>query len=121
MNLSNAKRWAFDLYQIFPNTVIMVQNSHVIIMRAWPRGVGETMWDYEHYVTTQPTNFGEQLARLHGLLELRNTITEDMTTVEGCYDSYKSGAVKELAISESELGVAAFQRHVMRMVEELKD
>ncbi len=121
VNLSDAKRWAFDLYQIFPNTVIMVQNTHVIIMRAWPRGVGETMWDYEHYVTTQPTNFGEQLARLHGLLEMRNTITEDMTTVEGCYDSYKSGAVKRLVISESELGVAAFQRHVMRMVEELKD
>lgn len=121
VNLSGARRWAFDLYQIFPNTVIMVQNTHVIIMRAWPRGVGETLWDYEHYVTTQPKTFGEHLARLHGLIEIRNTITEDMTTVEGLHDSYKSGAVTELVISESELGVAAFEKHVIRMVEELKD
>ena len=90
-------------------------------MRSWPRGVGETVWDYSQYYRTQPKSVGEELARLHGLIEMRNTITEDMTTVEGLYDSYKSGAVTELVISEAELGVAAFESHIIKMVEELKD
>ncbi|RLA54172.1 MAG: hypothetical protein DRR42_02530 [Gammaproteobacteria bacterium] len=121
VNQSDAERWAFDGYGIFPNTVIMVQGDHILVMRSWPRGVGETLWDYTQYYTTEPTNFGEQMARQHGLLEMRNTITEDMTTVEGLYDSYKSGAITELVISEAELGVAAYQTHIINMVKELKD
>lgn len=121
LNISDAKRWAFDGYGIFPNTVIMVQGDHLLVMRSWPRGVGETVWDYSQYYRTQPKSVGEELARLHGLIEMRNTITEDMTTVEGLYDSYKSGAVTELVISEAELGVAAFESHIIKMVEELKD
>jgi hypothetical protein len=88
-------------------------------MRSWPRGVGKTVWEYDEYFTNQPTNFGEMFARLHGLNEMRNTITEDMTTVEGLFDNYLSGAVKELVIGEAELGVAAFERHVIKMVNEL--
>lgn len=119
LNLSGAERWSFDLYQLFPNTVIMVQNSYVLIMRSWPRGVDKTVWEYDQYFTRQPSTFGEGFARLHGLNEMRNTITEDMTTVEGLYDSYRSGAVTELVIGEAELGVSAFEKHVINMVDEL--
>jgi phenylpropionate dioxygenase-like ring-hydroxylating dioxygenase large terminal subunit len=121
MNLAGGQRWAFDAYHFFPNTVIMVQQGYVLIMRSWPRGVHETLWDYDNYFTAQPTNFGEQFARLHGSLEMRNTITEDMTTVEGLHDSYKSGGVKELVISEPEIGVSAYETHVIRMIDELRD
>ena len=119
LNTSNTDRWAFDLYQIFPNTVILVQKGHLMIMRSWPRGVGDTLWDYDEYFTRQPKTFGEYLARQHGLLEMRNTVTEDMTTVEGVQDSYVSGAITEQIIGEAEIGVGAFERHVLRMVEEL--
>src|SRR5262245_40784365 len=34
LNSSNAERWAFDIYQIFPNTVILVQKGHLMIMRS---------------------------------------------------------------------------------------
>ena len=64
---------------------------------------------------------GEYLARQHGLLEMRNTVTEDMTTVEGVHDSYASGAIREQIIGEAEIGVGAFERHVLRMVDELAD
>lgn len=97
----------------------MVQNTYVLIMRSWPRGVDKTVWEYDHYFTRQPNTFGEGFARLHGLNEMRNTITEDMTTVEGLYDSYRSGAVTELVIGEAELGVSAFEKHVINMVDEL--
>ena len=121
VNVSNAKRWTFDAYPVFPNSVFIVQKTHFVIMRSWPRGVGETLWDYDHYFTTQPKNFGEELARLHSLIEFRNTVTEDMTTVEGLHDSYQSGAVQEMLISETEVGVSAYERHLMQMVDELKD
>jgi phenylpropionate dioxygenase-like ring-hydroxylating dioxygenase large terminal subunit len=119
LNQSGAERWSFDLYQIFPNTVMMVQNGYVLLMRSWPRGVGKTVWEYDEYFTKQPNNFGEMFARFHGLNEMRNTITEDMTTVEGLFDNYSSGAVGELVIGEAELGVAAFERHVIEMVDQL--
>ena len=121
LNSSNAERWAFDIYTIFPNTVILVQKGHLMIMRSWPRGVGETLWDYDEYFTRPPRTFGEYLARQHGLLEMRNTVTEDMTTVEGVHDSYASGAIREQIIGEAEIGVGAFERHVLRMVDELAD
>lgn len=120
LNISNAERWSFDIYQLFPNTVMMVQNGYVLIMRSWPRGVGRTVWEYDEYFTRQPASFGESFARLHGLTEMRNTITEDMTTVEGLYDSYLSGALTDLVVGEAELGVSAFETHLIRMVEELE-
>ena len=121
MNVFNGDRWTFDLYGIFPNTVILVQKGHLMIMRSWPRGVGQTLWDYDEYFTRPPVKFGEYLARLHGLLEMRNTVTEDMTTVEGLQDSFTSGALKEQIIGEAEIGVGAFERHLLRMVDELSD
>jgi len=119
-NVNSNDRWSFDLYNIFPNTVIIVQNTMVLIMRSWPRGVDKTIWEYDMYFSEQPKNFGEHFARMHTMLELRNTITEDMTTVEGLHDSYKSGSIKELVISEPEMGVGAFERHVINMVNELE-
>jgi phenylpropionate dioxygenase-like ring-hydroxylating dioxygenase large terminal subunit len=121
VNVFNGDRWTFDLYGIFPNTVILVQKGHLMIMRSWPRGVGQTLWDYDEYFTRPPVKFGEYLARLHGLLEMRNTVTEDMTTVEGLQDSFTSSALKEQIIGEAEIGVGAFERHLLRMVDELSD
>ena len=121
VNALNGERWAFDLYPIFPNTVILVQKGHLMIMRSWPRGVGETLWDYDEYFTRQPKTFGEHLARLHGLLEMRNTVTEDMTTLEGVQDSYVAGAIPDQIVGEAEIGVGAFERHLMRMVDELSE
>lgn len=121
VNVSNGERWAFDLYPIFPNTVIIVQKGHLMIMRSWPRGVSQTLWDYDEYFTRQPQSFGEYLARLHGLLEMRNTVTEDMTTLEGLQDSYSSGALADQIIGEAEIGVAAFERLLMDMVEKLSN
>jgi phenylpropionate dioxygenase-like ring-hydroxylating dioxygenase large terminal subunit len=121
VNPSDGERWAFDIYHFFPNTVIMVQKGYVLIMRSWPRAVGETLWDYDNYFTEQPTSFGEQLARLHGSTEMRNTITEDMTTVEGLYDSYKSGGITELVISEPEIGLSNYETQVIQMVKTLQE
>jgi phenylpropionate dioxygenase-like ring-hydroxylating dioxygenase large terminal subunit len=121
VNVSNARRWTFDIYGIFPNTVFIIQKGHLLAWRSWPRGVGETLLERDYYFTRQPGCFGEYLARLHSLLENRNTITEDMVTVEGMYNSYLSGAVNELIIGEVETGVGAFERHVLGMVDELSD
>jgi hypothetical protein len=52
---------------------------------------------------------------------MRNTVTEDMTTVEGVQDSFTSGALTEQIIGEAEIGVGAFERHLLRMVDELSE
>lgn len=83
----------------------LIKLKHLMIMRSWPRGVGQTLWDYDEYFTRPPVKCGEYLARLHGLLEMRNTVTEDMTTVEECRTVSPPAALTEQIVGEAEIGV----------------
>lgn len=85
--------------------MILFQKGHLMIMRSWPRGVGQTLWDYDEYFTRPPVKCGEYLARLRGLLEMRNTVTEDMTTVEECRIVSPPPALTEQIVGEAEIGV----------------
>lgn len=118
LNRERVPHWVFDDYPLFPNTVFIIQEDQLLIQRAWPLTPDRTLWDLDYYFANEPSNFGEVFEREQGLLQGRDTITEDMTTVEGIHANYKSGAVKKLNLGTLEAVVVSFRKRVDDAIKE---
>lgn len=117
VNSRNSERWVFDAYTIFPNVVMFPMRDQILLQRCWPVSPNRTLWEINHFFVGQPKNFGEYFSREQGILQEWDTVTEDMTTVGGIHDSFQSGAVDGMYLSDWEAGVRNFERRISAVVE----
>jgi phenylpropionate dioxygenase-like ring-hydroxylating dioxygenase large terminal subunit len=116
VNPAGREHWIFDDYTLFPNTVFLIMDRQLIVQRCWPLTTHTTAWEISHYFADPVRSFGDRFSRDHGVIGEWNTITEDMVTVEGIHQSYRSGAVDGMYLSDLEVGVRAYQRLIKQAV-----
>lgn len=118
LNKARLDRWVFDDYNIFPNTVFLIQEDQILIQRVSPLAKNRTLWEFDYLFANEPKNFGEVFEREQGLIQGRDTITEDMTTVEGIQSAYESGVLKKVMLGSLEDLVVSFRNLADRTVNE---
>lgn len=106
--------WVFDNYLLFPNVVMFVQKGQLYIQRTTPISADECIWEVDFYHTNKITNFGEMFNSEQGRIQLRDVLSEDLSTAEGIHANFKSGAITEINMSAQEVVLRAFTKAVMR-------
>lgn len=109
-------RWIFDDYPIFPNVVLIIEHEQVLLQRAWPISAHRTLWEMDWFFRGEAKSFGETFSREQGFIQARDTITEDMTTVEGLHMNYRSGRYAGMLLNDMEVLVRGFRDRVNRAV-----
>lgn len=118
MNEFDEDQLIFDEWQMFPNTCFFVQRDHVFVLRGWPLGPHKTQYEIDHYLIGEFETFKERWSNAQGLITLRDTLTEDMSTIQGIHTSYRSGAFDVAdAFSDMEVGVLAYQQKITDWIE----
>jgi hypothetical protein len=92
--------------------VILVLQDQVLLQRSWPLSPHETLWEMDWLFKGEARNFGEVFSREQAFVQARDTITEDMTTVEGLQANFRSGAVMGMVTNDMEVLLRMFRRRL---------
>jgi hypothetical protein len=114
LNVSRLDNWAFDVLEIFPNTLIFQSAALYAVLSLWPKAVNQTVFEAQAYLPA-PTNAAERVAIEYGLISLRDVMREDLNMAEGCTDAVSSGVLKEIQLSDQEMAV----RHSYAVIDQL--
>jgi nitrite reductase/ring-hydroxylating ferredoxin subunit len=114
LNVSRLDNWAFDVLEIFPNTLIFQSAALYAVLSLWPKAVNQTVFEAQVYLPA-PTNAAERVAIEYGLISLRDVMREDLNMAEGCTDAVSSGVLKEIQLSDQEMAV----RHSYAVIDQL--
>ncbi len=117
LNVSRLDNWAFDVLEIFPNTLIFQSAALYAVLSLWPSAVDRTLFDAQVYMPA-PTNAAERVAIEYGLVSLRDVMREDLNMAEGCTDALSSGVLPEIQLSDQEMAVRHSYAVVDRLVRE---
>jgi nitrite reductase/ring-hydroxylating ferredoxin subunit len=104
INSSRDPNWAFDILEIYPNTILFLSAPLFAALSLWPSAADRCRFEADIYMA-EPSNAAERVALEYGLVSLRDVIREDLNTAEGCTDALASGALKEIQLSDQEIAV----------------
>jgi phenylpropionate dioxygenase-like ring-hydroxylating dioxygenase large terminal subunit len=105
---------AFDVNVIFPNSFIDAGGGWYFTYEFWPLAVDETHWEVNLYVE-EPQSAAQRVAQSLIVVEFRDGLREDLTTLEATQQGLMSGAVKQLQFSDQEL----LCRHQYQVVDDI--
>lgn len=106
--------WLFDINAIFPNFILDLSQGSYWTYHFGPIGVDRTLWEVKLYMN-QATNAGERISQEFNRVLLRDTLREDLSTLENIQRNLTSGALTHLRLSDQELAV----RHAYQVIEDM--
>jgi phenylpropionate dioxygenase-like ring-hydroxylating dioxygenase large terminal subunit len=107
VNPGRVDHWAFDIIELFPVFVLIQGAAWHQSMWFWPIDADHTEIRVDDYAYKSAT-VGDRLA--HSYLRVRNreVFREDISTMEAIHASMRSGAMREITLSQQEM---LLQRH----------
>jgi len=113
-NPEGDKNWLFDINVLFPNFFVDVANGWFLTYHFWPIAVDRTLYEYRFYMMPA-TNAGELISREYSSIQLRDTLREDLDTVEATHKAQMSGAIGSMMFSDQEIAC----RHQYQVVDQI--
>ena len=107
INPARAKNWAFDVVQLYPNTVMILGNSFHIDLSFWPIDENNSLLTGANYMYPAK-DLGERLSQDFVMSRGRFVVREDLSTLEAQHAALKSGALTHFQLSQQE---TALQHH----------
>src|SRR5262249_53534584 len=81
INPSRYAHWAFDVVQLFPQTVLLFGNHWHIELRFWPLDCDRTRIEQDIFAY-KPKNLGERISQEFWISRGRQVVLEDLNTLE---------------------------------------
>lgn len=116
VNPTGSPSWATDINVFFPNFLVQIgANGAYSTWNLWPLDVDRTIWEARMYMP-EPQNLSQRFCQEYFLCSSRDTILEDMSTLERVQAGLSSGALKSLILNDDEILVRHFHKTVEEMV-----
>ena len=109
-----AENWAFDVVQLFPNTVMLFGNHWHIEMTFWPIDADNTRFIGANYAYPAE-DLGQRLSQDFVMSRGRFVVREDLSTLEAQHAALKSGALTHIQLSQQEIAL----QHHYRVLEDM--
>jgi phenylpropionate dioxygenase-like ring-hydroxylating dioxygenase large terminal subunit len=119
VNLPKADNWAFDIVEIYPNTLLFTSAPLWARLSLWPSAHDRCRFEAQIYMPP-PQNAAERVAVEYGLVSLRDVMREDLNMAEGCTDALAAGVLSDINLSDQELAVRHSYWVVDRAVREFR-
>ena len=113
-NFCKADKWAFDIHIVFPCFEIAPSNGWYFTYNWWPVSHNRTRWEMNFYMR-KATNLAGRLSQEFTKAVTRDTLREDLSTLENGQRMMETGAIKSLTLSDQEIAV----RHGYQVVDRL--
>lgn len=112
VNPTKSPNWATDINVFFPNFVIqLAANGVYFTWNLWPLGVDRTLWEARMYAPP-PKNLAQRFCQEYIRTSGRDTILEDMYTLENVQAGLGSGVRKHFVLQDGEILVRHFHKVV---------
>lgn len=106
--------FGFDINVVFPASFIDISYGWFFTYEFWPIAVDRTSWVAKLYVAP-PKSWAQRIGLEFTIVQLREALLEDLTTLESTQRGMSSGALESLVLSDQELAI----RHHHAMVEKM--
>ncbi len=113
-NFAGEKNWAFDIHIIFPCFEIATSNGWYFTYNWWPVTHNRTRWEMRFYMN-RATNLAAKVSQEFTKTLTRDTLREDLSTLENGQAMMETGRIKYMTLSDQEIAV----RHGYKVVERL--
>ncbi|MBV1900616.1 MAG: aromatic ring-hydroxylating dioxygenase subunit alpha [Kordiimonadaceae bacterium] len=111
INPTGASNWIFELTSIFPNMNLHYFRNNFTTYNFWPLSVDRTLWEVKQYYIPAK-NASEAFAQeVHKNL-FRDTVLEDLSTLERTQSVLNSGAKDTFVLNDEEVLVRRFNKLV---------
>ncbi|RLA17679.1 MAG: hypothetical protein DRQ60_01375 [Gammaproteobacteria bacterium] len=114
INPSDDERWWFDVNVFFPNFFCDLGGGWYFTYNFWPVSHNDTIWNMNIYQMEAATA-SEKVVQEFTRIALRDTVYEDMSTMEFSQKAFESGVLSEQYIGDTEIAV----RHQYWVVDEI--
>lgn len=111
VNPAKSPNWSVDVNVVFPNFLVVVSEGMFFVHQMWPLSANQTQYNLKGYYPAA-LNGAQRFAQEYAMIELRNTILEDISTMEGIQSSFDAGVIKELHFHDHEVALR-HQHHVV--------
>jgi len=102
VNRNKNPKWIMDLDVVFPNFQMLVSKNWYLTYNFWPKAVDRTIYEVRLYYPL-PQNAAQRFTQEFNLVKTRDSLLEDLSTVEATQSVLASGAIKTLNISDQEI------------------
>lgn len=107
--------YGFDINVVFPATFIDTSFGWFFTYEFWPMAVDRTLWVAKLFVV-KPRTWAQRIGLEFTIVQLREALLEDLTTLESTQRGMASGAMTELVLSDQELAIRHHHAVVEKMV-----
>lgn len=98
LNPDRQANWIFDEFLIFPNFHLFLGDGWVLCHDFWPVSVDHTDWTVSYYLQ-KVDNPAIRIAQEYSKVTMRDTIREDLSTIESTHAAHRSGALTHMVVS----------------------
>lgn len=96
--------WAFDVNVIFPSTFIDLSQGFAFTYEIYPIAHNKVRFSVKNFFV-KPQTWSERIGQEFMAVQLREALHEDLTTMEAVQSGLSSGVVKDLMLSDQEIGL----------------
>lgn len=115
LNPGGEPDFGFDINIIFPASFVDTSYGWFFTYEFWPVAVDRTFWVAKLFVVP-PKNWAQRIGLEFTIVQLREALNEDLTTLESTQRGMASGALDSLVLSDQELAIRHHHAVVERMV-----
>jgi glycine betaine catabolism A len=112
VNPSRSPNWGVDVNVIFPNLVIVIGPGSYFCHQMWPTKAGTTEWEMTGFWRPAATA-AQRVVQEYFMVELRDTVMEDLNTLERIQSNIDNGVIKQIHYHDHEVALR-YQHHVVR-------
>ena len=109
VNPTRSADWMFDVTTVFPNMNIHYFRNNFTTYNFWPIAVDRTRWEVKQYYPSYQ-DAGNLFAHEVGKVLFRDTVLEDLGTLERTQSVLKSGAKDRFFLNDQEVLIRRFNK-----------
>jgi phenylpropionate dioxygenase-like ring-hydroxylating dioxygenase large terminal subunit len=112
LNRLGKPNWIFEEFLIFPNFHLFLGDGWMLCHDFWPESVDKTDWSVSYYLR-DVDNPIVKIAQEYSKVTMRDTIREDLSTIESTHAAQRSGALKYMVVSSALEGLVTHHHRVV--------
>ena len=116
LNATRSPHWSVDLVTFFPTLSFTVSAGMYTAHQIWPLGPNRSLYRQRAFVR-KATNAAERFGQENAMVEFRDVVFEDLSTLERIQRALDSGRIRQFHFHDHELAL----RHQYHVVTEILD
>ncbi|MFT4561482.1 MAG: phenylpropionate dioxygenase-like ring-hydroxylating dioxygenase large terminal subunit [Gammaproteobacteria bacterium] len=112
LNRHAKSNWIFDEFLIFPNFHLFLGEGWMLCHDFWPVSVNQTDWSVSYFLQDVDSPI-LKIAQEYSKVTMRDTIREDLSTIESTHSAHRSGALEYMVVSSDLEGLVTHHHRVV--------